>query len=208
MFYDRLLSIRKAKLVDLNNKVTPLRENDEKLRVVRAEVTTLQSETTQVIDLIDKRFFWTDVLTQFRSVFTNAESKAEGKFKTDVGLWIEAFRPVVPGYSVADEETNEEMDPEMLKRYGIQKKTGEVSKGNTIEIIKLQCRGINIDRLRPGANNELIYLLVDEIKAHPEFFNLGDKGTNVILGAVNVATREDLTFTFDLQVTLKKSYKL
>ena len=208
LFYDQLLNIRKAKLVDLNNKVTPLRENDEKLRVVRAEVTTLQTETTQVIDLIDKRFFWTDVLTQFRSVFTNAETKAEGKFKTDIGLWIESFNPVVPGYSVADEEMNEEMDPEMLKRYGIQKKPGEVTKGNSIEIIKIKCRGINIDRVRPGANNELIYLLVDEIKSHPEFFSLGDKGTNVILGAVNAPSREDLTFTFDLQVTLKKAYKL
>ena len=37
---------------------------------------------------------------------------------------------------------------------------------------------------------------------------MGDKGTNVSLGTISNARREDLTFSFDLQVTLKKAYKL
>jgi type IV pilus assembly protein PilM len=207
MFYDRLLSIRKAKLVDLNNKVTPLKTREGQLRLITDEVADLARDTGKVVDAADKRVFWTDVFSQFQNIFTNAEAKAESQFKTDVGLWIESFRPVVPGYDAEAEEVNAEMDDLMRQRYRVPP-TRANPQSKTIETIRLVCRGINIDRVRPGANTELIYLLLDEIKARPEFFRLGDKGTDVSLGTIGNARREDLTFSFDLQVTLKKAYKL
>ena len=203
MFYDRMLALRRAKWDEISGKLTPLMSKEQQIKQAKLQMDTTKREGDQVSQLIDKRFFWVEVINEVRRVLIAAEGKFKGQYKKDAGLWIESFTPDVPGYFSEDEQV-EEFDAEFLKRYGealLHRQGHEVVKGNDIQFIKLRCRGVNMDKISPDANDKLIYHLGDELKASPFFL----PGTNVVLTA-----RQDagLTFVFEVQVALKKPYPL
>jgi type IV pilus assembly protein PilM len=75
------------------------------------------------------------------------------------------------------------------------------SNSNQVAIVKLQCRGVNVNNVNPGANNQVAYTLDSELKASQLF-----ESVKLDPQIVDDATTE--TFTFGINVTLKRPLKL
>jgi hypothetical protein len=68
-------------------------------------------------------------------------------------------------------------------------------------VIKLQCRGVSLNHINPGANNEVAYQLDSELK----------KSALIQAVKLDAQVREDEvpgTFSFGISVTLKAPLKL
>jgi hypothetical protein len=75
---------------------------------------------------------------------------------------------------------------------------------NEITTIIMQCRALNLKKVKPDANSKLAFAFVDELKSAPAFFETnGTQADN--LPDVEEST---LTFTFDVTVKLKRPLKL
>jgi len=72
---------------------------------------------------------------------------------------------------------------------------------NHVSLIKLSCRGVDINNINPGANGQIAYLLDDELKKSAMF-------KNVKLDAQMTDDAATGTFTFGISLTLAKPLKL
>jgi len=72
---------------------------------------------------------------------------------------------------------------------------------NHVSLIKLSCRGVDINSINPGANGQIAYLLDGELKKSAMF-------KNVKLDAQIADDATTGTFTFGISLTLAKPLKL
>src|SRR5436189_6250419 len=62
MFYDRMLSLRRAKWDELSGKLTPLLAKDAEIKTAKSQMDAEKGEGDQISGLIDRRFFWVEVI--------------------------------------------------------------------------------------------------------------------------------------------------
>ena len=75
---------------------------------------------------------------------------------------------------------------------------------NEITGLTLGCRSVNMSKVRPAANGEVAYALEAQIKSSTNYFDA--VGTS-FSGNVVIAP-DDLTFSFEITVKLKRPFKL
>jgi type IV pilus assembly protein PilM len=220
-FESKVASIKEEALEKMRIQVEPLRVKEGQLRAALAERDRLKKEADQMMGLVDDRFYWAGILTEFRRILIETEQNAKEKLTNDVGLWIETFSPQLPAggaYAVSPEQPGQAaynapvaadgvMDPRYRETFAPPPptQTGETPAGNEIAMIRIVCRGINLDRVSPTANKEMAYTLEEEIKKSKIFA----EGTTLGDIKIDAATPlSALTFTFDLTVKLKRPFKL
>jgi type IV pilus assembly protein PilM len=74
---------------------------------------------------------------------------------------------------------------------------------NSVTVIKLQCRGVNLNHLNPTANKEVTYTLDQELKTSPRF-----DPAAIQLDPQIVEDEATSTFTFGVTLALKQPLKL
>jgi hypothetical protein len=221
---------------ELKQKVNPLlvpaAQREGNFNKAYGELTAATNELNQVTTWLGYRYFWTDLLSEFRRVLIHTEQVSQQKLKTDVGVWIEQFVTTTPRVEGLEGMTPNPYpitpnpaDPYARRlptsidaersRYGqitqpvapdAAAVPGASPATNEVSTITLKCRAVDLS-LPPvsisDANTTIIYALQNELRAATNYFDA--EKTEVIGTVVQDATTS--TFTFDVLVALKHPLK-
>ncbi|HEY2953187.1 MAG TPA: type IV pilus assembly protein PilM, partial [Verrucomicrobiae bacterium] len=218
-FYERVAEEKNSVLDTLQAKLKPLQANEQQLKSAMRDLAEAQYEADQFAALLADRQYWPSILTEMRGALMRVEAKTKAEFGPETGVWIERFVPVVPpgslvGTDIGAMDVNPppaavtgSPDPQAARTPKVVP-TGPMvgTRGTTNEIntIVMQCRALNLKKVKPDANSKLAFAFVEELKAITVFVD--PTGTQ----AENLPDVEEasLTFTFDVTVKLKRPLKL
>jgi len=230
MFYGSVASIKQDSLNNISAKVTPLKQTEERLVVEENKMKKLQQEAGQLSEWMEQRFFWADVLTELRRVMLQAEVvRKQAMGGLDNGVWIESFSSTTPGLTAAP-QAEAEPEPQtsfyynrlMMERYGLIPRGATLpSEGeapstaatptkstpastNEIAVVTVKCRGINLKRYSPDANDKLAFAVLSELQASPMF----DSKETKFSGQIETVDETAVTFSFGVTLKLKRPMKL
>jgi hypothetical protein len=73
----------------MKKEVMPQETRDAQFKTVLANLKKTQKDVDQVVQWVDDRYFWADVLTNLRTLLIRVETGAKTKFRNDAGVWVE-----------------------------------------------------------------------------------------------------------------------
>ncbi len=226
-FYSRVAKIKGEALENINRKVTPLADTEKLLQKEENRLKELKGRVDQLSEWVGQRFYWADVLTELRRVMIQAEASRKAASGIDNGIWIESFTSATPGLTAVPQAEQEEQAPQtsifynrmMLERYGLIPKGAVLESESTaasatpkaapastneISVITVKCRGVNLKRHSPTANDELVFAVEKELQASPLF----DPKESKAAGKIEPVSESEITFSFDITLKLKRPMKL
>jgi hypothetical protein len=206
-FYAKRAREKEKTLADLKETLAPLQQADQRLENVKRDVQREAEKLEQFTTLMEDRFIWADMAAGLRALLIKVETKKEEETKTDVGVWVERFIPILPCILMAappEGATTPEAQalPSALgkKAAAMQApKPGAVMRCE-ISAVRLSFRAVNLSKLGPAANNELQYAVLDAIKQQSSLF----ADTTELSGNIGGGGTNDLTFTFEMMARLKR----
>jgi len=152
----------------------------------------------------------------------------------DNGVWIESFSSQTPGLTAAPEQEAQQEQVNnsvqqafyyklMMERYhvvppGVSAPTtegGEASattaatkttpaSTNEISVVTVKCRGLNLKKFSPTANNDLAYAVEKELQESPLF----DRKETKLSGDIESVDETAITFSFGVTLKFKRPMKL
>ena len=225
-FYAKIADIKGQALDKIKVQAEPLRQKSTQLQAEQEKLNKLKQETTQLTEWMEQRFYWADVLSELRGVLMRAEAARKQVMGVENGVWIESFTSATPGLTAAPAPAEEEatqspyqMNVEMMKRYGLIPRGAAPSEGGTtaaakpatpastneIAIVTLKCRGLNLKKYSPTANDELAFAVQKELQASPMF---DSKETKLSGDIEQVEAANSVTFSFGVTLKMKHPLKL
>src|SRR6185436_6779323 len=75
---------------------------------------------------------------------------------------------------------------------------------NEIAVVTIKCRGLNLKKFSPTANNDLAYAVEKELQESPMF----DRKETKFSGDIESVDETAITFSFSVTLKLKKPMKL
>ena len=235
VFYQKTAEIKQEALSKISVQVEPLKQKQTELRAELDKLGKLKQEGEQLTEWIEQRFFWGDVLSELRRVLMQAESaRKEAMTGVENGVWIESFTSATPGLTAAPAAAQEEQEASdqtsrliynrlMLERYGLIKPSTPTTEGeapttpttpaaksaasstNEISVITVKCRGLNLKRYDPSANDKLAYAVQDALQNSALFDKEGTKLSGPI---EQVDETNSVSFSFGVTLKLKRPMKL
>jgi hypothetical protein len=228
-FYAKIAEIKREALARLNVKVEPLRQKQTELQGELDRLTKLKQETSQLSEWMEQRFYWADVLSELRRTLMQAEATRKQAMGVENGVWIESFTSATPGLTASPASEAEPESPTpfyynrlMMERYGLiprgaplppegesaattASKPATPTSTNEISVVTVKCRGLNLKKYDPSANNKLAYAVEDELQSSPLF----DRKDTKLSGDIEqVEATNSVTFSFGVTLKLKHSMKL
>src|SRR5438067_5520829 len=227
-FYYKTAEIKREALAKISAQVEPLKQKESELVKEEDGLKKLTQEAGQLGEWIEQRFYWADVLTELRRLMMLAEAARKDAMRgVENGVWVESFTSATPGLTAAPAAAQEEESTEsrenymrynrlMMERYGLiprglpQPAEGEAgattgtpaaktqTSTNEIAEITVKCRGLNLKKVSPTANDELAFAVQDALRHSPLF---DDKATKLSGPIEQVDETNSVTFSFG--VTLK-----
>ncbi len=184
---------------------------------------------------MEQRFFWADLFTELRRVLMQAESARKESMGVENGVWIESFTSATPGLTAAPQAQQQEEESSMpsatqmmyqrlmMERYGLLPKSFSAqpesesptspsaatksapASTNEIATITVKCRGLNLKKISPTANDDLAFAVQDALQKSPLF----DPKDTKLSGAIEqVEETNSVTFSFGVTLKLKRPMKL
>ncbi len=218
-FFSQIAGAKQAAYNEIDENVRPLESAKRDLSSHLSEIREAEDEMSQLLGYLDGRVFWTELLTEFKNVFYQTENQFSSEI--DAGVWIENLKAgrKLEGVAVqqttagsSGESSEDSRRQEMMERYGrpaggssqqATASTESTTNTNQVSKIELDCRAVNLNRLRPDANAQLAYSLEKGLKESSLF---DEKGTK--LKKMQSVSESDLTFTLKLVVKLKRPIEL
>jgi type IV pilus assembly protein PilM len=213
LLFQQLKEVKAGKLETINPKVDQNAQMDNRFETAKRELTKATNDLGQIAVWLGDRYFWVDTLPQFRQMLNHVETATKKKWSTDnVGIWMEQFIASMPDNPAATAAGGAPVQPvvsatesAIIAKYvfGTTDQSGNSAAatpttGNmTITVV---CRAIKGPS--DTANAELMYAVVDELKASPL---IDPKSTQS--GTKIVSDDSRYTFTFAIQLALKNSPK-
>jgi hypothetical protein len=188
------------------------------------------TDANQLNSWLADRVYWQQIFGEVRQVLKTTEENVRQKLGVQsAGVWVDTFLSTEP---TVTQETEEEttsrpvtiMDDALRRRYGLPPLNGgaaaaggegaeaggapkpKAAQNNTNELafINLTIRAINLQQVKPQANNDLAYELERGIKASPLF----DEKESQLSGTLEQVDDNAVTFTFPLKLKLRRPIKL
>jgi len=208
-FYDRIAKDKQAARDKLVPQLTTLQNTHQRLEAEMRKVTALQSESLQLASWLEARPYWGNLVMELRDVMIKTERAAKDTFKTDAGIWIERFTPDCvapqPKNPVAPppEAPGQGIRPGRVGRQTLRRPTEPEGPGTCNSLLVL-CRGVDLNSVKPGANDSLAFMLKKNLEASPLI------SSNTTLGEIvsHPTTNGISTFTVQMSIGLKKPLKL
>ena len=231
-FYMKIADIKREALDKINVQVAPLKQKETELQGEQDKLNRLKQEAGQLTEWTDQRFFWAGVLTELRRVLMQAEAARKQAMGIENGVWIESLTSATPGLTAVPSAAAEEeqapaasyayMNRLMMERYGLipkgaplpgegdstattTAKASAPASTNEIATITLKCRGLNLKKYDPSANDKLAYAVQEELQASPMF---DSKETKLSGDIEQVDATNSVTFNFGVTLKLKHPMKL
>ena len=228
-FYAKIAEIKREALERLNVKVEPLRQKQTELQGELDKLSKLKQESSQLTEWMEQRFYWADVLSELRRTLMQAEATRKQAMGVENGVWIESFTSATPGLTASPTSEEPESSPTpfyynrlMMERYfpslrgaplpseaegtpSTTAKPAAPTSTNEIAVINMKCRGLNLKKYDPSANNKLAYAVEDELQSSPLF----DRKDTKLSGDIEqVEATNSITFSFGVTLKLKHPMKL
>jgi len=234
-FYYKTADIKHEALAKISTQVNPLQEKETALQQEENKLKNLKQESGQLTEWMEQRFFWADLLTELRRVMMQAESARKEAMGVENGVWIESFTSATPGLTAAPAQAQQEEETTsaanmmmyqrlMMERYGLMRPPGMSSQSETesaaatpaatktapastneIATITVKCRGLNLKRISPSANDDLAFAVQDALHKSPLF---DPKETKLSGPIEQVEETNSVTFSFGVTLKLKRPMKL
>jgi type IV pilus assembly protein PilM len=221
-FYAKTADIKHEALEKIRVQAEPLKQKETQLQAEEEKLTRLKQEAGQVTEWMGQRFFWADVFVELRSVLMKVETARKQDMGVENGVWIESFSSPTPGLTAAPAPADEESPTpfqyniEMMRRYGLMPRgptpseTAAAAKvtptsTNEIAVITVKCRGLNLKKYSPTANDELAFAVQKELQASPLF---DSKETKLSGDIEQVDATSSTTFSFGVTLKFKHPIKL
>jgi type IV pilus assembly protein PilM len=231
--FDKLAAVKNDQLAVLVQDVKPQQERSEKFKTAYNGLKKTQKEVEQVVNYIDERYYWSDVLAEVRRVLIRVEDNVKNKLHTDAGVWIEEFTTAAPraegdvsggggGDAAAPTPSaaNTAESEAFRRRYGLSPTPAPATeaapapdpgvvarkpKGDTNEIatISIRCRAVSLASISPSADTETAFAVLNELKSSP----MCDAEFTTFSGNIS-SVEPPGTFTFPITITLKRPLKL
>jgi len=96
LLFDKLAGVKEEELRKVHDKVEPLQLKDQAFKKAYGDLQKTQKNLDQIVSWVGYRYFWADVLSEFRRVTMRAEAGMKAKLRTDTGIWIEKFTSAAP----------------------------------------------------------------------------------------------------------------
>jgi len=123
------------------------------------QLMTTSNQVSQITTWMEDRYYWGDVLTEFRRVLIRSEDEVKKKYGAqkpgmEAGIWIEqmtlgAATPIPGDISASQPAAG-----------------GTPNQNNAITLV---CRAVDLSGIDSAANNEIVYAVERELKASPVF---------------------------------------
>ena len=229
-FYNKVAAEKVQALRQLEEIVTPLKQNETTLNRVHGDLKKSQAELEQYQTWMGGRLYWPQLLTELRSVLLEVETQTEQEFRAKTGVWIENMvpyteaGPVKIGYTKAVIAVGPgEWRPVATGPKKARPVSGLVAAlgggtpastpapappkpvaTNAIVAIKLYCRGVDRTSVSPDANTKIAYALVGALHARADLVETnGTEFFDKIL-----PDEDNVTFTFQVNVMLAQPFSL
>ncbi len=222
--FNKLATVKRDKLADLEPKLNQLRSKDQQFRGAYKDLKKQLQVADQYSEWISERAQWSLVLHEVREALIRTEEATKIQFGTDTGVWVEkmnSFTPLAAGDSglfgsvmgTPTPTVSPEMSEVYMRRYGRAEEDiyrpptpegiGTEAATNTVGTIKLECRAVSLKQIDASANNKLAFAFQDELKRSPL---VDPQGTQL-----DPSISEDEatgTFSFGITLALKRPLKL
>ena len=229
-FYAKIGDIKRAALDKITAQVKPLKDKETELQAEVNKLTRLKQEGGQLTEWMGQRFLWADVLTELRSLLMQAEAVRKQAMGVENGVWIESFTSATPGLTAVPTAEAEEERPMpfyynrlMMERYGLiprgapppsegeqatttAAKTATPASTNEISVVTVKCRGLNLKRYSPTANDDLAYAVEHQLQRSTNYFDA--KETKLSGPIEQVDETNSVTFSFGVTLKLTHPMKL
>jgi hypothetical protein len=226
----RIGEVLGRKVDELKGPLNKLTDKSTKMQTALRDRDQLKAQADQMKALADSRFYWIQLLTELRNVLLKVEAGQKealttpenGGTNTEVGVWVEAFSPVLPsgspwagggevfavgrssggGGSGRMRAQNPRGGGARPARPTAPTPGGPVADANDISEISLMCRALSRQSVSPTANSDLAFAVKQQL-TNSSFFKAAS-----LEGELAVDGSNTNTFTFSLTVTLSKPFKL
>src|SRR5207249_3604732 len=234
-FYAKIAEIKRDALGKISTQVDPLKQKQTELQAELDKLTKLKQEGSQLAEWMEQRFFWADLLAELRRTLMQAEAARKESMGVENGVWIESFTSTTPGLTAAPAQAQQEEESGMpsatqmmyqrlmMERYGLRPQSFSAqpesespitsaastkttpASTNEIATITVKCRGLNLKKVSPTANDDLAFAVQDALRKSPLF----DPKETKLSGAIEqVDETNSVTFSFGVTLKLKHPMKL
>ncbi|MCE0497805.1 MAG: pilus assembly protein PilM [Methylacidiphilales bacterium] len=224
--FSQLADVKQKKLEEAKALVGPRQLRQNAFDKAYGDMQKTRKEVGQVVDWMGDRFYWADVLSEFRQVLMRVEESVKLKQRTDAGVWIENFTMETPGGGTASTgstssgpsspQASSAAAQRYLERYGPRTAptaprppTEEAAttapkkpKGSPGEIstVAITFRALSLNALSADANKDTAFTVLTELRKS----EMVDPDPNETKFASDVGNEEPPgTFTFSVTVKLK-----
>jgi type IV pilus assembly protein PilM len=94
--FDKLAGVKTDVLKTVENDVAPQKNKEVQFKTAYGSLKKTKDEADQVVNWMDDRFYWADVLSELRQVLIRVEQTTHSKLRTDPGVWIEQLITAAP----------------------------------------------------------------------------------------------------------------
>jgi type IV pilus assembly protein PilM len=142
--FDKLAGVKNEQLTEIQPKLEEAKRKDQEFtKAYHTDLKKARQDGDQVVGWMQDRFYWSDVLSELRTILIRAEEKTKASFRADTGIWIEQLTTATPvatdpnaainnpiqppgGVVGGPPGGNREMDEMYRRRYGIPPPRGGV----------------------------------------------------------------------------------
>src|SRR6266568_4496002 len=94
--FDKLAGVKDEELKKVEPQVAEQQHKSDQFKTAFNNLKKTQQDVDQVVEWINDRYYWADVLGELRRVLIRAEEGMKTKLRTDAGVWIEEFTTAAP----------------------------------------------------------------------------------------------------------------
>lgn len=226
--FNKLATVKKDKLADLQPKLESLRSKDQQFKRAYGGLKKQLEIANQYADWLGERAQWSQIMRELRTALIRTEETTQREFGTDTGVWVEKMTAYSPlesgdmsmmggGYPASSPGVINEMQEAMNRRYARPAMEEDIARPMAVDpaaaggavtstntgTIRLECRGVSLSKNDPSANNKLAFAFLDDLRRSPL---VDAQGTQ--LGPQIVEDEPTSTFSFEITLALKRPLKL
>jgi len=160
--FQKLATTKEESISDIQPQVESIQSKVTRMNQANDRLLSTSNQVSQITTWMEDRYYWGDLLAQFRQVLIRSEDEVKKKYIAqkpglEVGIWIEQM---TLGAATATPGDNS----------GSQPASGGTPGQNSA--ITLVCRAVDLSNLGTdfsSADNEIVYAVERELKASPVF---------------------------------------
>ena len=94
--FDKLAGVKNEALARVKQDVEPEKSKEVQFKKAYGDLKKTKEEADQIVQWMNDRYYWADVLSELRRVLVRTEQVTKLKLRTDAGVWIEQLISAPP----------------------------------------------------------------------------------------------------------------